>query len=521
LPTLLSKFGFFVRVQAMEQVIDGKFACGSCRKTFRWKPEIAGKTGKCSCGASITVPMAAAKPAPKVVVPMTVTPKRVVPVSKIVSKSTAAASIPVPRKIPITVPPVVSKLAIPIPAEPIPADDEGKYDVADDDISQLGALIPTAEAIAAAEREAPPIPAVQIETEATTEAAEPLAYHRTDKAPKTSRSGRINADTGELHDPLREYIVPTILLAAGLAGIAIAVVLNLGTGIVAGFAITAAFIIMLALTLFRTVVVLFAAIPIAAYCDVYVGLLRTAVLKFAAIILFGDVAIMWAVQGLVAVGYVSQKDSGGFGMWIVSWLILTFIYQACVIYLFRIPAVDFKFAFLMSLVAKLANWILLIIIVALITSISLNHPKPTASPYLSARQQAAVNMANTIQSAPMTVQAGQNSPTAMDQMISAQIKANPGRIVEGYTWCRSGLADDTAKKLISDMYNAGANKVYVSGFIMYAELPDNPQKRAACLAVAHQFRLQNGITNDSAAVSLNYQYAVVDMLGERLKKMHH
>lgn len=34
----------------------GRFACKNCGKTFSWKPAIAGKKAKCSCGASVEVP---------------------------------------------------------------------------------------------------------------------------------------------------------------------------------------------------------------------------------------------------------------------------------------------------------------------------------------------------------------------------------------------------------------------------------------------------------------------------------
>jgi hypothetical protein len=34
----------------------GRFPCKNCGKTFSWKPAIAGKKAKCSCGASVEVP---------------------------------------------------------------------------------------------------------------------------------------------------------------------------------------------------------------------------------------------------------------------------------------------------------------------------------------------------------------------------------------------------------------------------------------------------------------------------------
>ena len=44
-----------------------KFACPSCGKQYRWKPELAGRSAKCPCGAKVVVPQtmaAASAPAP-------------------------------------------------------------------------------------------------------------------------------------------------------------------------------------------------------------------------------------------------------------------------------------------------------------------------------------------------------------------------------------------------------------------------------------------------------------------------
>lgn len=41
-----------------------KLSCGACGKTYAWKPQFAGRTLKCVCGASIKAPAAAPAPAP-------------------------------------------------------------------------------------------------------------------------------------------------------------------------------------------------------------------------------------------------------------------------------------------------------------------------------------------------------------------------------------------------------------------------------------------------------------------------
>jgi hypothetical protein len=46
---------------------DPRFNCPACGKSFRWKPEIAGRSAKCACGSKLVVPKdapAATAPAP-------------------------------------------------------------------------------------------------------------------------------------------------------------------------------------------------------------------------------------------------------------------------------------------------------------------------------------------------------------------------------------------------------------------------------------------------------------------------
>jgi hypothetical protein len=35
---------------------DPRFACPACGKRYRWKPELAGRSAKCGCGAKLVVP---------------------------------------------------------------------------------------------------------------------------------------------------------------------------------------------------------------------------------------------------------------------------------------------------------------------------------------------------------------------------------------------------------------------------------------------------------------------------------
>jgi len=40
----------------VETVDQGKFSCGKCGKSYKWKPELAGKKVKCKCGNIMSAP---------------------------------------------------------------------------------------------------------------------------------------------------------------------------------------------------------------------------------------------------------------------------------------------------------------------------------------------------------------------------------------------------------------------------------------------------------------------------------
>jgi hypothetical protein len=271
----------------MEQVIAAKFSCGGCGQTFRWRPEVAGKTAKCACGAKVTAPAnpPAAGQSEKNVVPVSTVTRKLplVPVARTASAREVRTSkplAPVRVSVPISRAPAP---AAPIPPAPIAApaattieEGDGSYDLAHGDLSHLSALIPTAEQIAAAERETPPtLPLSAIN-------AAPLEYHRSAPSERVRRSGRVDADTGELNDPVRDWIVPAILLTVGLLGFAYFLMdITHGRLPMLGLAVSVLTGIVLVTTLVKTAVMIWAAVPLATYCDVNVGLLRTAILKLA------------------------------------------------------------------------------------------------------------------------------------------------------------------------------------------------------------------------------------------------
>ena len=463
----------------------------------------------------------ASKSVAKVAVTTSVASKRVVPVSNplraastspqpIARTAVAISATPVLKKVPVAAP---VKPSIPKPAPPEPGyDDQGEYDLADD-VSQLDSLLPDPDQIAAAGREVPAILAAQ------PVAAEPLAYHRPLKEPKSLRENRIDPETGELYaDPIREYIAPGILFALSFAGIAAFVMQKLGSGPLADMAMSIAFVVLIVVTIIKTSVLIAAAVPISSYCDVSVGLLRTAILKLGSTIMFGEIALLWLVVFLQNAGMVPKKSDGGLEMWPIYVVVMTLVYHGCFAYMFRIPWYDVKFAALIGICSRVCNFLMEVILVALLTSIALNR-MPAQAPMANVPVHQLPPMIP--MNAPMTAQPGQNQPTAFDDMISQHIHQSSFHVMEGYAWCRTGMANDADKKLVSDLYNAGADKVYVEGFTIYAQLPGDPTKRSACLDVAHAHRKKNGMLDDAALNSLNYQYVVIDVMGNPFMGMRH
>jgi hypothetical protein len=489
---------------SMQQVLEPRFPCGSCGKTFKWKPDIAGKKGKCACGASITVPMTAPQLAgakPKVTVTITPVAKRAVPVTAVANKGAGQTSARAPVvAVPVLKSPIL-KPAIPAAPPPPPPEDEpqDEYDLADG-MSHLDSLLPTPEAIAAAEREAPPaLPAEPI-------AAAPIDYQRQPKKRKTPRAEQYDHETGELSDPIRDYIVPVALLAASLCGIALFVMQRLGTGPLAQLAISVMFALLLGLTLIRTLILTCIAFPLATYCDIGLGLFRTAILKIAATLLFSGVALMLADAALRVMGFTG-KFGGGPVEWLTNIFGPVILFYLCFWYMFRLSGGGILFAVLMTIASWITDFLLAIAFLALIVSLVVTHRPPSMASFPVSQTPIYIAPGT-----PPTAQAGQNAPTMMDAVISQQIHLN--RMMEGYAWCRQGMADDADKKLISDMYNAGANKVYLDRLgTMYALLPSDPPKRQACFDVAHAFRRKYGLPDDPSVNSLNYQYIVIDLMG--------
>jgi hypothetical protein len=74
----------------------GRFSCESCGKSFRWKPELAGRKAKCACGAVVNCPAQADDPDAL----YDLSPSPVMPVQKPVPAAPAPLAYRAPREDP-------------------------------------------------------------------------------------------------------------------------------------------------------------------------------------------------------------------------------------------------------------------------------------------------------------------------------------------------------------------------------------------------------------------------------------
>ena len=90
-------------------------------------------------------------------------------------------------------------------------------------------------------------------------------------------------------------------------------------------------------------------------------------------------ALTWFVVVLQVAGVISRKSDGGIEIWFLNIFVLTLLYHLCFWYMFRLSAADFKFALLMSIVSRICNFFLMIILLGLVFSLIAGHAQPTAS----------------------------------------------------------------------------------------------------------------------------------------------
>jgi hypothetical protein len=419
----------------------------------------------------------------------------------------------VPKVLSKSVQPVKVALKPPLAPKPPPPPIETVNQAEGDPTYDLAGLIPSDEALAAASREFV-VPAIALPAPP----ADVLDYQHAPTGARTRKIPRIDPNTGELSDPMREFIVPLIFFSLGCLLLAAYIFRALGTGPMAELVFGVAVVVLMVMVLIKTGAMIAAAFPLAIYCDVNLGLLRTAVLKFIAVSILAETILLWVDYLLISNGMGSRKVGIPYS-WLLYTVLLAFIFQPCFWYVFRIPAIDLKFAALMALVSRLCNFFLLLVLVGVAVSYAANHAPPTVPGTNGATYQSIPAsripppMFNSPSPNPGPLASSQssNGPTPVDTQISWLIHTPRSPVMEGYAWLRLGEKSDESRKVISQMYDAGAMKVYVGGLIMFVQLPDDPGVRAACLEVSRTYRRDVGLGDTPADMSRNYQYIVLNL----------
>ena len=116
---------------------------------------------------------------------------------------------------------------------------------------------------------------------------------------------------------------------------------------------------------------------------------------------------------------------------------------------------------------------------------------------------------------------------AADAQPLAMLEAN--RLGQIRTGAASGLAtrfmareDAATLAIIGSGFQARTQLEAMRAVRQFTEVrvwSRDPAKRAACMKVADAFRQDNGMSNK--VDNMNYEYAVVDLMGERFKNLHH
>jgi hypothetical protein len=335
---------------------------------------------------------------------------------------------------------------------------------------------------------------------------------------------------------MRDFIVPAIYLASAIGLLVMSIMQRASNSVVAAVVASVLVGVVLGVTLVKTLVLVLASFPLATYCDVGLGLLRTAILKLAGVILLTDTVFVlldeYRERAAGATRYHFDYES-----WFIYVLIQVVIYHFSFWYLFRIPLGNMRFAWMMALVSRLFNIVMAVVLVGIIAGLAgaaavragngnpqavfmaqnvpaIRQPLPQVTLLPPAMPLAPAVSSNS----PAATQPGQavsltpTAPTSLDTLISQRIKISKYGVMEGYDWAR-GNSDQEAKKLISQMYGAGAAKVYVDGFRCYVLLPNNDDaKRAACLDVSHSHRKETGQGDTPADMTNNYQYILLNLL---------
>ncbi|MGB7156708.1 MAG: hypothetical protein WBD40_01500, partial [Tepidisphaeraceae bacterium] len=212
---------------------------------------------------------------------------------------------------------------------------------------------------------------------ATLERAQPSKAIGYRSAPTKDNTKRDRFSFNEMTHPPRDLYIPVALLIVGLLGIlAWAISLGAGPVIVAVVSLAAG-----AATLVKTAILIGLAFIVAPMMGISFGDARTAILKFAAIIIFTDAVGLWYDELVELVGgYPSGRRSGRRVFWLQILLIAGLISVLC-FYLFDMDSEDTgMFAIPFAIASLVIGWVLWLVLGAVVGGLLAGAAAATAPP---------------------------------------------------------------------------------------------------------------------------------------------
>lgn len=346
-------------------------------------------------------------------------------------------------------------------AEPQEVEDGGLYDL----------LEPAPQAIAAP----PMIP------------ADPPPVTRLGYQSRAEEVERASKLASRLTDPARDLYVPVGLLAAAFIGLMIWAVVGVGASAAEGAAILLPYVG--GLTLVKTILLTGLALMFAPQLGLSFGTFWMGVLKFAAILIFTDVALLWVEEIMRATGGISASGRAPRGTLLIMLLAAVAVISTLCHYLFSMDSDEVKIiAMPLAVVSFGANIVINVILGAILTAAS---APPTPVPATPAPAPAGSTAASS-PAAPGVPAAPAQPVHPQDQAVLARLK-NKVFIQEAKQYRQ--LISKPQRRLLDDLYSAGVMRVIYDleggnpsePGRAYVELPPDPAARVACIEAYHKY----------------------------------
>jgi hypothetical protein len=317
--------------------------------------------------------------------------------------------------------------------------------------------------------------------------AAPIGY-RSAPTKENTKKDRFSFD--EMTHPPRDLYIPVALLIVGLLGI-IAWAISWGAepGMMAVISLVTG-----VATLVKTAILIGLAFVFAPMLGVSFGDARTAVLKFAAIVVFTDAVGLWFDELIeMAGGMPTGRRGRGRIFWLEMFLIAGLISAMCY-FLFDMDSEDTgMFAIPFAVISRILDWILGLVLGAVLAGIlsAATAAPPTPAPPAAGAPAPAAPTPAAPGGAPVPpATAAPPKPagpvlqaTDRDREIERLIAGNRMTdAVESNAVARD--RDKVEPQLVNALYGAAAKRVYFSGGRAVVHLPDDPPNRAKCFQIA-------------------------------------